>query len=63
MEWAYFHERHPYKFLVNKRTEYDIDNGLDLAYARVWLDMESLYHRWVQYGIIHGSGKRSLKQY
>ncbi len=39
IEWAYFHGKHPYKFLVNKRTGCDIDDGLDLACARAWLDM------------------------
>ena len=40
IEWAYFHGRHPYKFLVDKRTGCDIDDGLDLACARAWLDMD-----------------------
>lgn len=40
IEWSYFHGRHPYKFLVNKRTGCDIDDGLDLATARAWLDMD-----------------------
>lgn len=40
IEWAYFHGRYPYKFLVNKRTGCDIDDGLDLACARAWLDMD-----------------------
>ena len=40
IEWAYFHGRNPYKFLVNKRTGCDIDDGLDLACARAWLDMD-----------------------
>lgn len=40
IEWSYFHGRHPYKFVVNKRTGCDIDDGLDLACARAWLDMD-----------------------
>ena len=40
IEWSYFHGRNPYKFLVNKRTGCDIDDGLDLACARAWLDMD-----------------------
>ena len=40
IEWAYFHGKHPYKFLVDKRTGCDIDDGLDLACARAWLDMD-----------------------
>lgn len=45
IEWAYFHGRNPYKFVVDKRTGCDIDDGLDLACARAWLDMdESVSH-------------------
>jgi N-acylneuraminate cytidylyltransferase len=40
IEWSYFHGRNPYKFLVDKRTGCDIDDGLDLACARAWLDMD-----------------------
>lgn len=40
VEWSYFHGRHPYKFVVDKRTGCDIDDGLDLACARAWLDMD-----------------------
>lgn len=40
IEWAYFHGHNPYKFLVDKRTGCDIDDGLDLACARAWLDMD-----------------------
>jgi len=40
IDWSYFHGPHPYKFLVNKRTGCDIDDGLDLACARAWLDMD-----------------------
>lgn len=40
IEWSYFHGRHPFKFLVDKRTGCDIDDGLDLACARAWLDMD-----------------------
>ena len=45
IKWSYFHGPHPYKFLVDKRTGCDIDDGLDLACARAWLDMdESVSH-------------------
>jgi CMP-N-acetylneuraminic acid synthetase len=45
IEWSYFHGKHPYKFIVDKRTAVDIDDGLDLATARAWLDMdESVSH-------------------
>lgn len=40
IEWAYFHGQHPFKFVVDKRTGCDIDDGLDLACARAWLDMD-----------------------
>lgn len=40
IEWSYFHGRNPYKFVVDKRTGCDIDDGLDLACARAWLDMD-----------------------
>ena len=40
IEWSYFHGSHPYKFIVDKRTAVDIDDGLDLAAARAWLDMD-----------------------
>ncbi len=45
IEWSYFHGTNPYKFFVDKRTAVDIDDGLDLAKARAWLDMdESVSH-------------------
>ena len=40
IEWSYFHGRNPFKFVVDKRTGCDIDDGLDLACARAWLDMD-----------------------
>lgn len=40
IEWSYFHGHNPYKFIVDKRTAIDIDDGLDLAAARAWLDMD-----------------------
>lgn len=40
IEWSYFHGKHPYKFIVDKRTGVDIDDALDLAVARAWLDMD-----------------------
>jgi N-acylneuraminate cytidylyltransferase len=40
IEWSYFHGRNPYRFIVDKRTAIDIDDGLDLATARAWLDMD-----------------------
>jgi N-acylneuraminate cytidylyltransferase len=45
IDWAYFHGKNPYRFIVDKRTGVDIDDGLDLAVARAWLDMdESVSH-------------------
>lgn len=45
IEWSYFHGTNPYKFILEKRASVDIDDGLDLAVARAWLDMdESVSH-------------------
>ena len=45
IEWSYFHGTNPYRFIVDKRSGCDIDDGLDLATARAWLDMdESVSH-------------------
>lgn len=38
--WKYFHGVNPYRFMLDKRTSVDIDDGLDLACARAWLDMD-----------------------
>ena len=40
IEWNYIHGRNPYRYLLDKRTSIDIDDGLDLACARAWLDMD-----------------------
>ncbi len=40
IEWSYFHGPNPFKFIVDKRSAIDIDDGLDLACARTWLDMD-----------------------
>lgn len=40
IEWSYFHGKNPYKFIIDKRTALDIDDGLDLTTARAWLDMD-----------------------
>lgn len=42
IEWSYFHGKNPYKYIVDKRTAVDIDDGLDLVCARAWLDMDEL---------------------
>lgn len=45
IEWSYFHGKKPYKYIVDKRSAVDVDDGLDLAVARAWLDMdESVSH-------------------
>jgi N-acylneuraminate cytidylyltransferase len=40
IEWSYFHGPNPYKHVLGKRESADIDDGLDLAKARAWLDMD-----------------------
>lgn len=40
IEWKYFHGVNPYRYILDKRTSIDIDDGLDLACARAWLDMD-----------------------
>ena len=40
IKWNYFHGPNPYKFPLDKRTSVDVDDGLDLACARAWLDMD-----------------------
>ncbi|MGH4049874.1 MAG: cytidylyltransferase domain-containing protein [Clostridium sp.] len=40
IEWSYFHGRKPFKYMLDKRASIDIDDGLDLACARSWLDMD-----------------------
>lgn len=40
IEWNYFHGSSPLKFPISKRESVDIDDGLDLAVARAWLDMD-----------------------
>lgn len=45
IEWSYFHGPRPYRFPLDKRSSVDIDDGLDLATARAWLDLdESVSH-------------------
>lgn len=40
IEWSYFHGVNPFKYRLNKRICVDIDDGLDLAVARAWLDID-----------------------
>lgn len=45
IEWSYFHGVNPYKMELNKRACVDIDDFLDLAVARAWIDQdESVVH-------------------
>lgn len=39
INWNYFHGLKPYKFVLDKKSSIDIDDGLDLAAAKSWLDM------------------------
>jgi len=38
IEWKYFHGPNPVRFVIDKKSAVDIDDGLDLACARAWLD-------------------------
>lgn len=40
IEWKYFHGKHPFKFVMDKRSSIDIDDPLDLACARAWLELD-----------------------
>jgi N-acylneuraminate cytidylyltransferase len=40
IEWNYVHGTNPFKYVLGKRESVDIDDGLDLAKARAWLDMD-----------------------
>ena len=58
IEWSYFHGRHPYKFIVDKRTGCDIDDGLDLACARAWLDMDETVSQIDPYIVDYAKGNQ-----
>lgn len=49
--WNYFHGSNPYRFILDKRTSVDIDDGLDLACARAWLDMDETVSQIEPYNI------------
>ena len=51
IEWKYFNGHKPYKFILDKRTSIDIDDGLDLACARAWLDMDETVSQIDPYSI------------
>lgn len=38
IEWKYFHGKNPYKYILDKMAAVDIDDGLDLACAKAYLD-------------------------
>ena len=39
IEWKYFHGQNPYKFILDKKSSVDIDDELDLACARAYLNL------------------------
>lgn len=45
IEWKYFHGSHPYRYILDKRTSIDIDDGLDLACARAGSIWTRAYRR------------------
>lgn len=51
IEWKYFHGHNPYRFILDKRTSIDIDDGLDLVCARAWLDMDETVSQIDPYSI------------
>lgn len=40
IEWYYVFGKNPYRFIIDKRSAVDIDDGLDLATAKAWLNMD-----------------------
>ena len=40
IEWKYFHGIKPYKYIMDKRSSIDIDDPLDMACAKAWLEVE-----------------------
>ena len=57
VEWRYFHGPHPYRYILDKRTSIDIDDGLDLACARAWLDMDESVSQINPYSIDMETGR------
>ena len=41
IEWKYFHGQNPYKFILDKKSSVDIDDELDLACARAYLNLNN----------------------
>ena len=39
IEWKYFHGPKPFKYPMSKRASVDVDDPLDLACARAWLEI------------------------
>lgn len=39
IEWKYFHGTKPFKYIMDKRSSVDIDDPLDMACARAWLEL------------------------
>ncbi|MCM1498998.1 MAG: acylneuraminate cytidylyltransferase family protein [Clostridium sp.] len=40
MEWKYIYGKNPVRYIMNKRAGIDIDDELDYACAKAWLDMD-----------------------
>lgn len=40
IEWKYFHGSNPYMHIMDKRSSIDIDDPLDMACAKAWLDIK-----------------------
>lgn len=51
IEWNYFHGVNPYRYIIDKRSSIDIDDGLDLAVARAWLDMDESVSQIIPFSV------------
>lgn len=40
IEWKYFHGSNPHMHIMDKRSSIDIDDPLDMACAKAWLDLD-----------------------
>ncbi|HAA44947.1 MAG: hypothetical protein XD36_2695 [Halomonas sp. 54_146] len=40
IEWKYFHGTNPFKYVMDKRSSVDIDDPLDMACAKAWLEIK-----------------------
>ena len=60
IEWKYFHGSNPVKFLIDKKSAVDVDDGLDLACARAWLDFSADVSPISPFSMGHAQWKRML---